>query len=756
MDLDRLVVKEECLTHNHSANTNPPQANIIHPPEMGENLPPDSEVPSEKICNEWLPQSPVKQNDPEEDRDIPSPCEPQSNEKQNDREEDRDIPSPCGFQNNVKQNDPEEDRDLLSPCEPQSNVKQNDPEEDRDIPSPCEPQSNAKQNDPEEKRDIPSPCGPQSNVKQNDPEEDRDIPSPCEPQSNVPSEQNDIGEAHSKPTSTTTEGPIPEELSTDPVSHLDAFIRDFQKAHDDSKIALTIGDQKQFEHLCFQTSSMTNWFQKFPESLLIHRVSSKHGFILYSFLVETKERMGKIVHFSFVKEDNAKNMSKMLKMLKYFNSEWIKVKVIYIGTAFEQMDILKEAFPSAQVLLSVYHTAHLIEKKVKGSAEFKYWVHSQIDKTIHHTTPEDLKFLAEKLEHRLDQELYAKLCKDWFSNELLWYMHVKKGELACCTYMDSVGLIDQTISDCLAKQSSLEEAIRVFLQSADCFNSNGLDKPKIAFPVSSHKASKAQPKITKKPRSILPPSQSYVPPKRKKGSKQPSKNTCNGFVLPPQSSVWRPIQLANKMLLSLKEYCNDIGFQLCWKEWEVVQKSTCLINVLPDFTIVQLLEETHKVSMSGHSCTCYFSKDYRLPCRHILSMLYACKKPVEENMVSVRWRKDYVKPLSDFKVYITVTTSSNYTESKAKAMARMGKIKNLAKEFYNLLTQCDGQEMQARISTLQTIVGLWRGDSSSDKLCPAQDQATELPYRWVKKEPIEGENGFGYELCRLDPKLPLN
>ncbi|XP_069808710.1 zinc finger SWIM domain-containing protein 3 [Dendropsophus ebraccatus] len=647
VDLDRLVVKEECSTHVHSKKTNPPQASLVPPPEMGEHLSSDSEVPSKKICHTRLSLSPEKQSDQEED---------------------------------------------------------------------VEP----------------------------------DNPSPCKPQSHVPL---DIGEGHSKPT------PTPESVSTGDVLLLDGLIKEFQKSHSGSKAALTIGDQRQFEQLCFQTSSMSSWFLKFPESLLLHRVSSKLGYVLYAFLVETKERMGKIVHFSFVKEDNAKNISKMLEMLKYFNSDWQKIKVVYVDVAFGQTDILKGAFPLAQVLLSIYHTAHLIERKIKGSANFKLWVHKWIDEAIYHTTPEKLSFLAEKLEHRLDQDLYDKLCKDFINNELLWYMHVKKGEHSCSTYMDSVGLIDETISSCIAKQTSMESAIHEFLQYADCFNSKGLDKRSISFPAFSHKAHSKN--SAKKLRSILPalsnpPLASKVSSKpAKKSPRQPKKVAGNGLIISPKSGGWRPVQLANKILLSLKEICNDIGFQLCSKEWEVVKRSTQLINELPDFTTVQILEEAHNVSFNGRSCTCYFNTDYNLPCRHIMSMLYAYKRPVEEHMVSLRWRKDYVKPLSDFKVYTTVTAFSNCTQTKENTTARIGKINNLAKEFYNLLMQSDGQEMQVRISTLQMIVDMWRSDSSPTKPFPAQDQGAELPYRWVKKEPVEGE-AMSHELCRLDPKLPYS
>ncbi|XP_073539994.1 zinc finger SWIM domain-containing protein 3 [Phyllobates terribilis] len=589
----------------------------------------------------------------------------------------------------------------------------------------------------------------------------QDSQSSCKAESNLPSEMQDIDdEGNSKPTSATIKDSSPEGLSIDAFSRVDGFIKDFQKVDAGSKSLLTVGVENQVERLCFQTSTMSQLFLKFPESILLHKVSSKIGCTLYALLVETKERMAKIVYFSFVKEENAKNISKMLETFKLFNSEWSKVKVIHTDTAFKQVDVLKETFPSRQVLLSVYHTARLIEKKTKGSAQFRYCISKLIEDAVYETTPLKLSCLAQKLEHKLDKDLYAKLCKEWFSNELVWYMHVKKGILSCTTYMDSVEIIDVTISSCLTNQSSMENAIQEFLKSADCFNKEG--KRKGVSPGFYKKLFTSQPQITtNKVCQILPTLQSppsdskaFSKPMQKKATKWVNKYSSvnNGLIVNPKLGVWKPVRLINKMLVSLKESCNEVAFQLCSKEWEVVLRSTHLINVQTSFTTVQILEESHSVCLSEHSCTCYFNKGYKLPCRHILSMLYLYQKPVEENMVSLRWRKNYLQPISDSRVYDKVL---HYTKTKAETMERIDIIKSLTKELYNLIMQCDVEEMQDRISTLQMMADMWHNDSIDMSPFPKQEKEPELPYHWVKIEPVEGKNSSGYELCRLDRKSPL-
>ncbi|XP_075033791.1 zinc finger SWIM domain-containing protein 3 [Mixophyes fleayi] len=671
MQLDRLVVKEECSTHIHSAATKSLLSSQVlpHVKPISNN----SDVPSKKICGERLSPSPDKKDD-------------------------------------------------------------------------------------------------QGNFKPD---------SPSMSQTDLPLIVQDKAEGHSSDMPSATIDTVLEGISGDAVSRLANLIKDFQTRDAGSKSLLSINCQQQLEQVCFQTSKMSSLFVRFPESLLLHKIASKHGYILYAFLVESKERVGKVVNFCFVREDDAKNISKMLVMFKDFNPEWPKVKVIYIDISFAHTDILKEAFPSAKALLSVYHTVRLIERKIRGSSDIKDWLHKWIDDAIYQTSPEKLSFLAEKLQHKLDKELYAKLCTNWFSCELLWYMHVKKGLHACSIYMDSLGLVIDTISSLLARQSSMEITIKQFVESADCFNSKGLaNKRDGSVGFSRHIPKVSRKPNRSKPRPILPlqSSTSLVAQTgpfrtvKTKGVKVPpldgsmnnqiletSDNRSpsgNDSALNPNISG-KPQKIVDTLLHSLREHCSDLAFQLCSKEWEVVQKSTYLINVQTNSIAVQILEESHEVSLAGQYCTCYFNKLYKLPCRHILSMLCAHRKPVEEHMVCLSWQKKYIKPISDTKVCDTVLY---YSKSEDEAMARVSMIKSLTKELCNLLMQCEGDsEMQVRFSTLQMIMDMWRKESSSDKDCLAQKQTNELPYQWVKKEPLEGEENSGcYELHRLDPHPAMN
>ncbi|XP_018419796.1 PREDICTED: zinc finger SWIM domain-containing protein 3 [Nanorana parkeri] len=538
---------------------------------------------------------------------------------------------------------------------------------------------------------------------------------------------------------------VQEVLSIDAISRLGELMKNFQTKDLGSKALLSVGSEQQLEQISFQTSKMCGFFLKFPESLLIHKVVIKRGYTVYAFLVENKERTGKVINFSFVREDNAKEISKMMETFKNFNPEWKKVKIIYTDIGFGHRDTLRESFPSARTLLSVFHTVHFIEREIKGSTCFKEWLRKWIDDAIHHTTPEKLNTLAEQIQYKLDKELYEDLYTNWFSCELLWYLHMKKGLHFSNMYMDSLGLVTDTISSLLSKDVPTEEKIQQFVESADCFNSKGLENKRDGCLDFSKNIARSPKKKKVKVKSII----------KSRRSAQPSMKKSSGLpkVIDASENKPKPLpsrlqKVSDKMLLSLKNNCNDLGFRLCFKEWEAVQKSSQLISVQTDCILVRFLEESHQVSQGGLSCTCYFSTLYKLPCRHILAMLLANKKLVDRDMVNVRWHKRSIKPVSHSKIWDTVLCNAN---SADEANRRVDMINSLVMEFENLLLQVDEAEKRVRSSTLQIIVDMWQKESNAKKDHLAQNKTDALPLRWVKKESVEGEaDSDCCELYRLD------
>ncbi|XP_053103367.1 zinc finger SWIM domain-containing protein 3 [Hemicordylus capensis] len=523
-------------------------------------------------------------------------------------------------------------------------------------------------------------------------------------------------------------------------------MKNFLRVDMGSLASISVGSDQDLERLNFQTSKMKSLFVKFPESLLLHRVQSERGHILYAFLVESKDRVGKLVHFAILKEDTQENARKMLSVFKEFNPEWQKVKVVFVDMSFLHRAILQELFPSGQVLLSVYHTVRLLEKKLKeshASFSFKHNLKLALKEAVFSTSSANLDVLSQQVKRLVDQELYEYLRTHWFSCEMLWYMHAKKGLHSCSTYIDSLDLITQKLSNLFSTPLSLEMSILRFVEYADCFNTKGLENLNQGF---SRWEEDCRSSLMEELKT-----QARLPVKRSSSIASQQLPARKATEAPKQFPQHTPAKPVATMLAALQATCTDLAYQLCLNEWDVVQKSTQLMRSSKNKTVVQLLEDTHPVSKDGKSCSCYFHGRYQLPCRHILSVLQATQQVVEESMVGKRWQKKYQhfsglgEKVPEYFDHATETQGVLVAAAAATASEEQrDKIQSLSKELGNLLLQSEGEELEERTSTLKMIVSIWT------KCCELQEAEEEevgkplhvrnvgdLPFLWVKKEEVE-------------------
>ncbi|XP_053250758.1 zinc finger SWIM domain-containing protein 3 [Podarcis raffonei] len=569
----------------------------------------------------------------------------------------------------------------------------------------------------------------------------------CERDSDVSVEvEVDSDEPSLLPPSPRKEAEVPPQAGEDGSSS-SAFLqvaevmKNFLRVDMGSLASISVGSDQDLERLNFQTSKMRSLFVKFPESLLLHRVQSKKGHILYAFLVESKERVGKLVHLAILKEDTQENTRKMFSVFKEFNPEWQKVKVVFMDMSFLHRASLQELFPSAQVLLSVYHTVRLLEKKLKeshASFSFKYNFKLALKDAVFSTSTSNLDALSQQVRHVVDQDLYKYLRTNWFSCEMLWYMHAKKGLHSCSTYIDSLDFVAQKLSQLFGTQPSLETSILRFVEYADSFNTKGLENLTQGLAEDSRSGLMQELKVLARPavrRSSSTASQQQQQPLPGNAAEEP----------PKQFTKYSPAKPLATMLSALRDSCTDVAYQLCLNEWDVVQKSVQLLSCARFKTTVQLLEDTHQVSRDGKSCSCYFHCRYQLPCRHILSMLLANGEVVGEAMVGKRWQKEYqhLSVLGENLLEFTEPSAGPLGAVGAASGERGDKIQSLSKELGNLLLQSEGEELEERTSTLKMIVNIWtkccelQGGEGPEKKPLNVRNVGDLPFLWVKKEEME-------------------
>ncbi|XP_072488449.1 zinc finger SWIM domain-containing protein 3 [Notamacropus eugenii] len=536
------------------------------------------------------------------------------------------------------------------------------------------------------------------------------------------------------------EGPVLPELRQQGLTSLDLahvaeVMKNFLKADMGSVASLSVGSNQHLDRFSFQSSKMQDFFVRFPENLLLHRVENACGHVLYAFLVESKEREGRVVHFAVLREDTSSSVAKMLSVFTDFNSDWSKVRVIFVEPCFQHRDVVQELFPLARVLLSIYHTARFLEKRLqrsRASQSFKHLMKEVLREAVFVASGPGLQKLSRMAEILLDKDLYSYLQVHWFSCELLWYMHARKGLHACSTYMDSLDLVTSKVSSLFREQQSLVGCILRFVDYVDFFNTK---RPKNR-PQPLPSGGRAKPKgyIPLRPKEAT---DSYV-----SNLSKTSRLRNEATPLYPQQQPQQKPQMQqafwSDMLEALHKNGSELAYQLCHHEWEIVQNSTQLVEVTSCTAEVQLLENSHQVSKDGCTCSCSFQQRYHLPCRHILAMLHTNQKPVGEAMVCRRWQRRYqhlLGPQGELQDPI-----KDLNINQAWEEGRGDVIQNLSRELANLLMQSEGAELEERCCTLGKIVDIWAEPcelTEIDEQLGDYSDVGHLPFLWVKQEEME-------------------
>ncbi|XP_045384283.1 zinc finger SWIM domain-containing protein 3 isoform X1 [Lemur catta] len=525
--------------------------------------------------------------------------------------------------------------------------------------------------------------------------------------------------------------PEQEGITPSDLAKIAKVMKNFLKVDEGSMASFSVGDSQDLDRLSFQSSKMSDLFIRFPENLLLHRVENAQGHILYAFLVENKEREGRVVHFAVLKAETATSVAKMLSIFTEFNSDWPKVKVVFVDPSFPHRAVLQEIFPAARILLSIYHTTRLLEKKLHRSSahpSFKRLMKEALREAVFVTSDASLKNLCQMSQALLDKDLFNFLQAHWFTCELLWYMHVRKGLHACNTYMDSLDIVTSKVSSLFREQQSLLDCILCFVDYIDFFNTKGLKNLPTAPPKLKRARPASMPPKSKKAFRICGGSLTRLPVEETKPDSQQMQLEQQPQVQPSQGG----------MLDTLHRSGSELAYKLCQNEWEVVQNSTHLVDMAGSSVDVQLLEDSHQVSKDGCSCSCSFQQWYHLPCRHILALLHTSQQPVGEAMVCRRWQKKYQHLLGPSGELQGQGVVPNTGQPERQGQNNM--IQDLSRELANLLMQTEGPELEERYSTLRKIVDIWADPcqlpESSQQPGDFKDVGC-LPFLWGKQE--EGE-----------------
>uniref|UniRef100_K7FQE1 Zinc finger SWIM-type containing 1 n=1 Tax=Pelodiscus sinensis TaxID=13735 RepID=K7FQE1_PELSI len=440
-----------------------------------------------------------------------------------------------------------------------------------------------------------------------------------------------------------------------------------------SLVAYQLDKNSQLDSISFQTVLMRNIFVHFPDVVFIHRTHSPSGKALYVFMVDgpflkLPGEMTKVIHFAVPAKETAESLAHMYRTFKAFNPEWRKIKTFLVDPHFRLLQTLSEAFPSAEVQLSVFHVCkHLQQKIHQMSLECisERLILNALRNTMCAATESNLRMMHTILSDFVKPDLLPQLHTHWLLNDKIWAMHRWRNWMECNQYFKDLEIITRGLSQVFCTGLSLETCITSLAKHyQNCVSKRPPDA--VLFSVNPLSSTTSN-------------------------SKSGQDVECNQ-------------ETEDRIRQSLRDICTEPAARLCLNEFAVAQKSVQLMGTNEDIVNIQILEDTHKVQQRGlKSCTCHFRQAFQLPCRHILAVLNSDKKVLEPEMLSKQWQKE---------PNVSQVLKSSWNESLDKSLA----VSFLTAEISRLLTHCSSEEFERRYSTLRELADSWIGPYVQVKL----------------------------------------
>ncbi|XP_061486706.1 zinc finger SWIM domain-containing protein 1 [Rhineura floridana] len=494
-----------------------------------------------------------------------------------------------------------------------------------------------------------------------------------------------------------------------------------------SLVAYQLDKNSQLESISFQTILMRDVFINHPEVVLIHRTHNPWGKALYVFMVDKpflklEGEMTKVIHFSVPTRESAEGLAHMYHTFKAFNPEWKQIKTFLVDPRFRWLPTLSEAFPSADVQLSVFHICkHLQHKIHQVSLEFhtERLILSALRNAMCAPSESNLKKMYTILSDFVKPNLLPQLHKDWLLNEKIWALHRWRTWGECSQYFKDLEMITHSLSQVYCLGPSLDTCItsiaknyqkgvlKSSLETVPCpatLLSGNISSVQNLLVLNSSAVNSQRPLLPRDPPPTAP--QNPLTQKAEVAAEDPA---C-------KQEIEITLEEAEQQIKqSLSDICTDPAARLCLNELAVVQSSVYLMGTNEDTVNIQLLEDAQVVRLKGlNNCTCHFSQTFQLPCRHVLAVLNSKGKDVEPERIPVRWRKGHgVSQTGQTSTDgLLEVLRSSWDELLDKYLA----VSFLTVEISRLLSQCSHEEFDRRYSTLRELADSWIGPYVQVKL----------------------------------------
>lgn len=497
-------------------------------------------------------------------------------------------------------------------------------------------------------------------------------------------------------------------------------VRELLNFEQGSLVAYQLDKKSHLDSISFQTSQMRDVFLNHPEVVLIHRTHNPWGKAFYVFMVDVpflklEGEMAKVIHFAIPSKESAEGLTHLYHTFKAFNPEWKLIKTFLVDPQFQMLPTLFEAFPSADVQLSVFHICKHFQHKIhQVCLEFhtERLILSALRNTMCAPSESNLRKMHTILSDFVKPNLLAQLHVDWLLNDQIWAFHRWRTWAECSQYFKDLEMVTRNLSEVFCVGPSLESCIISITKSYQKSTSrrpSEVEPSPANLPVSFlHNLLVLSSSAAHAPRPLLPRDAPPPAPPSPLGLKLEDTAQHAEAELTVQEA-------AEGIKRSLDDICTGPAARLCLNELAVVQSSVHLMGTNKDTVILQILEDAQAVSHRGlNPCLCHFSQTFQLPCRHVLAILNAEGKHLEPDRVPAQWRKgrSASQPGQGSTDGLLEVLRSSWDESLDKFLA----VSFLTEEISRLLSECSSEEFDRRYSTLRELADNWIGPYEQVKL----------------------------------------
>ncbi|NXW99424.1 ZSWM1 protein, partial [Larus smithsonianus] len=451
-------------------------------------------------------------------------------------------------------------------------------------------------------------------------------------------------------------------------------------------VAYELGESGSMASVSFQSAAMGGVFACFPRVLLVHRAGEPAGRALYIFLVAGPAPaqgggMARVVHLAIPRGESAGSLARMYGAFRAFNPACAQTQLLLVDPDLPQRPALAQAFPAAEVQLSVFHLCKRLQVQIQqltleGRAE--RLILATLSDTMYAATKSNRRKMHALLRDLVTPDLLPRLHIDWLLDDEIWATHRERTWGESIYYLRDLEMVTQGLSEVFSAGLSLESCITSLAQHyQECVSKSPPDAVMCSAPHPHHHSATENPEGDS------------------------------------NEEINRRTEECIKQ--SLRDICTEPAAWLCLSEFAVVQKSVQLIGTEEDALTIQVLEDAYTVDLKGlSSCTCHFNQVFQLPCRHILAVLNSDRKTLQPEMLSRQWQKgsDAHQAERDSADGLLEILKSSWDESLDKSLL----VSFLTEEISQLLTHCNREEFECRYRTLRELADSWIGPYIKVKL----------------------------------------